>query len=133
MLDLTKKKKKKKNNQKTNKQQKKKPKTPHPRAEEKPQQDSRRGEIAFRIKLHTCQKGSEGSNKTLCTLGLRDTTETEPDLPSRGGRVSLFLALMCSHHLVESVAPDSAVQSSQQHLAASCFPGKPFSLVHSKF
>ena len=53
--------------------------TSRPRAKEKPQQDGRRGEIAFRNKLHTCQKHSEGSNKTLCTPG--DSTETEPDLP----------------------------------------------------
>ena len=33
----------------------------------------------FRIKLHTCQRRSEGSNKTLCTPG--DSPETEPDLP----------------------------------------------------
>ena len=36
--------------------------TPRPRAE-KPQQDSRRGEITVRIKLRTHQRGSEGSNK----------------------------------------------------------------------
>ena len=36
---------------------------PHPRAKGKPQQDSRRGEITFRIKLHTYQRHSEGSNK----------------------------------------------------------------------
>ena len=29
--------------------------TPCPRAKEKPQQDGRRDEITFRIKLHTCQ------------------------------------------------------------------------------
>ena len=55
--------------------------TPHPKAKEKPQQDSRKGEIAFRIKSHTRQRCSEGSNKTLCTPGSRDPTETEPDLP----------------------------------------------------
>ena len=38
--------------------------TPHPRAKEKPQQDGRRGEIAFRIKSHTHQRHSEGSNKS---------------------------------------------------------------------
>ena len=43
------------------------------------QEDGRRGEIAFRIKLHTHQRCLEGSNKTLCTLG--DPRETEPDLP----------------------------------------------------
>ena len=32
---------------------------------EKPQQDDRRGAIAFRIKPHTCQRCSEGTNKTL--------------------------------------------------------------------
>ena len=36
---------------------------PHPRAKGKPQKDSRRGEITFRIKLHTYQRHSEGSNK----------------------------------------------------------------------
>ena len=36
---------------------------PRPRAKEKPQQDGRRGEFAFRIKPHSCQRGSEGSNK----------------------------------------------------------------------
>ena len=29
--------------------------TPRPRAKEKPKQDSRSGEISFRIKPHTCQ------------------------------------------------------------------------------
>ena len=53
--------------------------TPCPRAKEKPQQDGRRGHIAFRIKPHTCQRCSAVSNKTLCTPG--DSTETEPDLP----------------------------------------------------
>ena len=53
--------------------------TPHTRAKENPQEDGRRGEIAFRVKPHTCQRCSEGSNKTLCTPG--DPTETEPDLP----------------------------------------------------
>ena len=31
-----------------------------------PQQDGRRGKLAFRIKSHTCQRLWEGSNKTLC-------------------------------------------------------------------
>ena len=34
----------------------------HPRAKEKPQQDSRRGKIMLRIKPHTYQRCSEGSN-----------------------------------------------------------------------
>lgn len=55
--------------------------TPHPRAQEKPLQDGRRGEITFRNKPRICQRCSEGSNKTLCTPGCRDLTETEPDLP----------------------------------------------------
>ena len=37
--------------------------TPHPRAKEKPQQDGKRSKIMFRIKHHTCQRHSEGSNK----------------------------------------------------------------------
>ena len=55
--------------------------TPRPEAKKKPQQDGRRGEITFRIKTYTLQRCSEGSNKTLCALGPRDPTETEPDLP----------------------------------------------------
>ena len=50
--------------------------TPCPRAKEKAQQDGRRGEVAFRIKPHTHQRCSEGSNKTLCAPG--DPTETKP-------------------------------------------------------
>ena len=37
--------------------------TPLPKAKEKPQQDSRRGKITFRIKPHTHQRHSEGSNE----------------------------------------------------------------------
>ena len=37
--------------------------TPCPRAKKKPQQDGRRGKMAFRIKLLTLQRCSEGSNK----------------------------------------------------------------------
>ena len=36
---------------------------PCPRAKEKPQQGGQRGEIAFRIKPHTHQRCSKGSNK----------------------------------------------------------------------
>ena len=57
--------------------------TPCPRAKEKPQQDCRRGKIAFRIKPHTHQRYLEGSNKTLCTPG--GPLETEPDLPGWEG------------------------------------------------
>ena len=53
--------------------------TPSPTAREKPQQDCRRGKIAFKIKSHTHQRHSEGSNRTLCTPG--DPTETESDPP----------------------------------------------------
>ena len=35
---------------------------PHPRARKKPQKDGRRGKIMFRIKSHTHQRHSEGSN-----------------------------------------------------------------------
>ena len=34
-----------------------------PKTKEEPQQDSRRGEIAFRVKPHNHQRSSEGSNK----------------------------------------------------------------------
>ena len=50
-------------------------------AKEKSQHNSRRGKIIFRIKPYTHQKHSEGSNKTLCTLGPRDCTEAESDSP----------------------------------------------------
>ena len=36
--------------------------------------------MGFRIKPHTNQRCSDGSNK-ICTPGPRDPTETEPDLP----------------------------------------------------
>ena len=52
---------------------------PRPRAKEKPQKDGRRGEIQFKIKPHTWQRHSDGSNKTLCTQ--EDPRETEPVLP----------------------------------------------------
>ena len=55
--------------------------TPHLRAKEKPQQDSRKGKIMLRIKPRTHQRHSEDSNKTLCAPGPRGHTETEPDLP----------------------------------------------------
>ena len=42
------------------------------------QQAGRRGETAFRIKPHTHQRCSKGSNKTMCIPG--DPKETEPDL-----------------------------------------------------
>ena len=42
-------------------------------------QDDKKGEIAFRIKPQTCQRCSEGSNKTLHVPGY--PTETESDLP----------------------------------------------------
>ena len=54
--------------------------TQHLRAKEKPQQDCKKDKITFRIKLRTCQRPLEGSNKTLCKPGPRDPTETEPDL-----------------------------------------------------
>ena len=53
---------------------------PCPRAKEKPQQDGRRGKITFRIKPHTHQRHLEGSNKTLCAPGPRNSTEIEPEL-----------------------------------------------------
>ena len=43
---------------------------------EKPQKDDRRSEITFRIKPHTHQRCSEGSNK-LC---VHQDPETEPEL-----------------------------------------------------
>ena len=55
--------------------------TPHPRAKEKPQQDSVRGKFLFIIKPHIHQRCLEGSNEILCAPGPRDTAETEPDLP----------------------------------------------------
>ena len=50
---------------------------PRQRAE-KPQQDSRRGEITVRIKPHTCQRCLEGSEET-CATG--EPADAEPGLP----------------------------------------------------
>ena len=46
--------------------------TPPSRKKEKPHQDGRRGETEFRIKS---QMPPEGSNKTLCAPGPRDSTD----------------------------------------------------------
>ena len=45
--------------------------TPRPRADEKLQQDCIWDTISLKIKPHTCQKLSEGANKTLCATGPR--------------------------------------------------------------
>ena len=52
---------------------------PRWRAKGRPRKDGRRGEIAFRIIPHTCQRHSEGSNKTLCAPG--DPTEENDYVP----------------------------------------------------
>ena len=62
--------------------------TSHSRVKEKPQQESRRGEIAFRIKPHTSGRHLEVSNKTLCPPGPRGPMETEPDMPLSGPAVT---------------------------------------------
>ena len=46
--------------------------TPCSKVKERPPQDGRRGEIAFRIKPQTHQRHLEGSNKTLCAWAPRD-------------------------------------------------------------
>ena len=48
---------------------------PHPRAKEKPQQDSRRGEFTFRIKPHTRQRHSKGS--------IKPWAHQDPEFPQR--------------------------------------------------
>ena len=48
-------------------QKKKKKRYPHPRAKEKPQQDSMRDTIMFAIKPHTFQRHLEGPNKPVWT------------------------------------------------------------------
>ena len=53
--------------------------TPRPRVKEKTQQDGRRREVVFRIKPHTHQRCSEGSNKH-CAHQDPDPTETETEL-----------------------------------------------------
>ena len=40
--------------------------TAQPRVKKKPRQDGRRDKIMFRVTPHSCQRHSEGSNKTLC-------------------------------------------------------------------
>ena len=58
------------------KKKKKKKDTLHPRAKEKPQHNGTRGKIMFRNKPQSCQRHSEGSNKTLGTLGLMEASGT---------------------------------------------------------
>ena len=53
---------------------------PRPRAKEKPQQDGRRGKIAFRSKPHTLQRLLEGSNKPCVHQDPETPPETEPEL-----------------------------------------------------
>ena len=48
---------------------------PHPRAKEKPQQDSRKSEITFGLKPHNHQRHLEGSNKI--------SAHQDPDTPQR--------------------------------------------------
>ena len=45
---------------------------PCPRAKETPQQDCRRGAVAFKIKSQTYQRHLEGTSKTLCAPELRE-------------------------------------------------------------
>ena len=49
--------------------------TLRPRAKEKPQQDGKRGKFAFRIKPHSSQRPSEGSNK--------HCVHQDPEIPQR--------------------------------------------------
>ena len=54
--------------------------TPPPRAKDKPQQDGRRGEIAFRIKPLTSQRRSERSEKPCEQQDPETPTDTETEL-----------------------------------------------------
>ena len=53
---------------------------PHPKAKEKPPQGGRRGKIMFRMKPHTQQRCSEGSNKPWAHQGPETPKETETEL-----------------------------------------------------
>ena len=57
---------------------------PCPRAKEKPQQDSRRSKIMFRIKSHTWQRRSEGSNKPCANQ--------DPETPQRLRQNSVWVS-----------------------------------------
>ena len=50
-----------------------------PRAKEKPQEDGRRGGIAFRVKPHSCQRCSDGSNIP-CAQQDTETPQRPPEL-----------------------------------------------------
>ena len=56
--------------------------TAHPRAKEKPQQDSRGDKIVFRIKLHTCQRHLGGSKIKPCV---------HQETPQRLSQICLWL------------------------------------------
>ena len=53
--------------------------TPHPRAEEKPQQDDRRGKIMFRVK--PARDAQRVQMKPCAHQDPGNTQETEPDPP----------------------------------------------------
>ena len=61
--------------------------TPCPRAKEKPQEDSSRDAITFKVKPHNHQRCSERTNKTLCAWGPR---ERSIDLHKRLSQTSLW-------------------------------------------
>ena len=63
-----------------------------PRSKHKPQQDGRRGSIAFKIKCHTHQICSEGTNKTLVWPGPRERSH---DLHKRLSQTCLWLSVSC--------------------------------------
>ena len=49
--------------------------TPHLRAKEKASPDNRRGAVTLKIKSHTCQRCSKGTNKALCQPGPRKAAD----------------------------------------------------------
>ena len=87
--------------------------TPHPRAKEKPQPDSRRGKTAFRIKAHTRQRHSEGSNKTLCAPG---TTNR----PRDWGRATTILLVFGSQGQMVSAATIQENENGKERKKKSC-------------
>ena len=69
------------NYQQENVESHQKKENPRPRAKEKTQKDSRKGETAFTIKPHYLTEMLGGLKQNLVHTGPRDPTETEPDLP----------------------------------------------------
>ena len=95
--------------------------TPRPKAKEKPQKDGRRGEIAFRNRPHTHQRGSEDSNKPSAHQDPRTPKRLKQNSVSCGGKGQNWPAtgagvlgaadLLMAYALLEEVTINPTIES----------------------